>query len=56
VNNGASNITKLGIIFSVLAVVIGGIVFTLPPAEKLPSNGSQDGDGERVVFSEGKLF
>jgi peptidoglycan/xylan/chitin deacetylase (PgdA/CDA1 family) len=55
-NNGASNIIKLGIIFIVLAVVIGGIVITLQPAENLPSNGGQDGGGEQVVFSEGELF
>jgi hypothetical protein len=55
VDNGVSNIIKLGIFFIVLAVVIGGIVIILQPAENLPSNGGQDG-GEPVVFSEGELF
>lgn len=54
-NNGASNTIKLGTIFIVLAVVIGGIVITLQPSENTPSNGGQDG-GEQVVFSEGELF
>jgi peptidoglycan/xylan/chitin deacetylase (PgdA/CDA1 family) len=56
VNNGSSNIIKLGILLIVLAVVIGGIVITLQPAENLPSNRGQDGGGEQVVFSEGELF
>ncbi|TSA57372.1 hypothetical protein D4R42_01735 [bacterium] len=56
VGDGFSNAIKLGILVIVLAVVIGGIVITLPPAENLPSNGGQSDDVEQVVFSEGELF
>lgn len=56
VGSGSSNVIKLGILLIVLAVVIGGIVITLPPAENLPSNGGQGDNVEQVVFSEGELF
>ena len=56
VGNGSSNTIKLGILLIVLAVVIGGIVITLPPVENLPLNGGQSDDVEQVVFSEGELF
>lgn len=54
-SNGISSVIKLGILLIALAVVIGGIVITLKPAENVPLNGDQD-SGERVVFSEGELF
>jgi peptidoglycan/xylan/chitin deacetylase (PgdA/CDA1 family) len=55
-DNAVSNVIKLGILFVVLAVVIGGIAITLQPAENLPSNGEQSGGGEQVASSKGELF
>jgi len=38
-DNGATNAIKLGILLIVLAVVIGGIVIVLQPAENRSPNG-----------------
>jgi peptidoglycan/xylan/chitin deacetylase (PgdA/CDA1 family) len=54
VNNGASTPIKLGIVFIVLAIVIGGIAITLQLAKNTHSNGEPHGEG--LVLSEGKLF